>query len=122
MYFPPCSLEVNEKRENANIEEMVFDLIPEDARDIFRKRTAMQWDRKKKKYVQQSGGMDPTGALRGTLRNESGQSIKKSKVKEGKIYEEWQKKSKKTIAKVGEDEDGSAFAAFQVLLIETFAQ
>jgi hypothetical protein len=106
-------LEVNEKRDNMNIEEMVFDLIPEDARDIFRKRTALQWDRKKKKYVQQSGGMDPTGALRGTLRSESGHSIKHSKAKEGKVYEEWQKRSKKSIAKVGEVEGGSAYTAFQ---------
>ena len=37
-----CSrLEIGEKRENMNIEEMVFDLIPEDARDIFRKRAPL---------------------------------------------------------------------------------
>lgn len=55
-------LAINEKRgDNVNIEELIFDVVPEDAQEIFKKRTAMQWDRKKKKFVQMSGGVDPNG-------------------------------------------------------------
>lgn len=64
-----------------NSDDIVLDINGDDSESIKRKRTVVQWDRKKKKYIKVSG-VDP----RKKLLNESGKVIsEKEKLKAGKM-------------------------------------
>jgi len=47
-HYTEKGLEI-EKNQNANVEDLVLDLIPDDSKSIFRKRTMTVWDKKRKK-------------------------------------------------------------------------
>jgi len=72
---------------------MVLDLIPDDSKSIFRKRTITMWDKKRKNYVKVAPGTNPNNR-KVKLRTESGQLV--SVTEQGKIYEAWTKKNKET--------------------------
>jgi len=80
-------------------EDMILDLQPDDAHSIFRRKTMMQWDRRRKKYIQVTQGHEKKPKF---IKNEAGQLIKLDAVPKGKLYSDWMSKSKKTIPKIGE--------------------
>jgi len=91
---------------NRNAAEAMIDLLPDEGDHLHRKQQSMKWDRKKKKMVgpaltasKQFGTISkPT-----KIRNESGHVIlEKDKTK---MYKDWQRKSKMTIPKLGEEEN-----------------
>jgi len=89
-HYTEKGLEV-EKDANAKIEDMVLDLIPDDSKTIFRKRTMMTWDKKKKKFIQVN--QDSPSNKKGKVKTEGGQHVK-THTKQGKLYEVWSKKNK----------------------------
>eukprot|EP01125_Pyxidicula_operculata_P017738 TRINITY_DN624_c0_g2_i1.p1 TRINITY_DN624_c0_g2~~TRINITY_DN624_c0_g2_i1.p1 ORF type:complete len:957 (-),score=341.90 TRINITY_DN624_c0_g2_i1:109-2583(-) len=84
-----------------NIEDIVLDLTPDDSKSIFKKKTVMQWDKKKRNYVQVTGGVDKNSKI---IKNESGKLIKLDDKKLGTVYKEWSQKTKQTLGRSGEDE------------------
>jgi hypothetical protein len=62
----------------------------------------MRWDKSKRKYVQTTVGDELSGDSKSKkMRLESGQLVKSDKVKLGELYEKWQKRTNKTIGRVG---------------------
>lgn len=80
---------------NKNIEDLVLDLQPDDDRSIFRKRSQMQWNAKKKNYVNVE---DPSKKL--FVKNEAGQLVL-SGSSNGKLYKNWSEKTHKKIPTAG---------------------
>lgn len=87
------------------IEDMVLDLNPDDDRSIFRKKSLMTWDKRKKKFVATQDTENGKKELR--VRNESGQLIIVGDKNRGKLYRQWSEKSHKSIPSLGEIEDES---------------
>jgi len=96
---------------NKSSQDAVLDLLPDEGEKLHSRSQSMKWDRKKKKYVG-SGGKTVSSVF-GTetrskshkLRNESGQLID-GKAKPN-MYKDWQRKSKLSIQRAGEEEDKS---------------
>lgn len=89
------------------IEDMILDLNPDDDRSIFRKRSVMTWDKKKKKYVQHQD--TDAGKKELKVRNESGQLVIVGSKDRGKMYRQWSDKTHKSIPSVGEIEEDKRF-------------
>jgi ATP-dependent RNA helicase DDX54/DBP10 len=83
------------------VDDMVLDLMGEDAASMNKQRSVMKWDAKKKKYTVQKIGKD--GKV--IKENEAGKKVKESEAKKvGRSYKAWQEKTKMKIARVGEEE------------------
>jgi len=89
-------------------QDAVLDLLPDEREKLLSRNQSMKWDRKKKKFV--GSGGSKVSSIFGTetrkshkQRNESGQLIDgKSKPN---MYKDWQRKSKMSIQRAGEEED-----------------
>jgi len=77
----------------------------------------MQWDRRRKKYVQVTQGHEKQNKF---VKNEAGQLIKHKSAPQGKVYSEWVSKSKKVVPKVGEEEDKSSLSNYEQVKKSTF--
>jgi len=85
------------------IDDMVLDLMGEDAATMNKQRSVMKWDAKKKKYTMQTIGKD--GKV--MKENAAGTKVKdKEEKKVGRSYKAWQDKTKLKISRVGEEEKG----------------
>ena len=91
------------------IEDMVLDLNPDDDRSIFRKKSLMTWDKRKKKFVATQDTENGKKELR--VRNESGQLIIVGAKNRGKLYRQWSEKTHKSIPSLGEIEDENPTAS-----------
>jgi ATP-dependent RNA helicase DDX54/DBP10 len=89
------------KEAPTSIEDMILDLAPDDDRSIFRKKSVMTWDKKKRKMVMHQD--TEAGKKEMKVRNESGQLVIVGDKNRGKLYREWTEKTHKVIPKVGED-------------------
>ena len=84
-------------------DDLTMDLNPDDKDNMQkRKQQSLKWDRKKKKYIRESGAKTDIFGKTLKQRNESGQLI--DPTKKANMYKDWQRKSKQTIQKVGEEE------------------
>jgi len=90
--------------------DAVLDLMPDEREKLLSKTQSMKWDRKKKRFVGQNisksasiFGTETKEKLGGKVRNESGALIS-TNGKKPNIYKEWQRKSKQSIQKIGEEE------------------
>jgi ATP-dependent RNA helicase DDX54/DBP10 len=97
------------------IEESMLDIVGDENIDLVKRHRMMRWDKSKRKYVQTTVGDELSGDSKSKrMRLESGQLVKTDKVKLGELYEKWQKKTNKSIGRVGifDDvtEDASAVA------------
>lgn len=95
--------ELSEKEARIHeLETHQMDLVPETHDELnARARFGKKWDSKKMKYVTVRIGSDGKA-----IKNESGKRMTKKNMEKGKLlYQEWAKKSKKRIQKVGEVEE-----------------
>lgn len=105
----PRSVEKGSEALLANrLEEALLDVQPDEALEMTKRKRIMHWDARKKKYIRAT--MSEMGEARGNqkLRSESGVTLSGSSAKKptGEIYKKWQKKTNKTLALAGGDEDG----------------
>lgn len=101
------------------IEENMLDIVGDENVDLIKRQRMMRWDKSKRKYIQTTVGDELSGESKSKkIRLESGQLVKSDKAKLGELYEKWQKKTNKSIGRVGifddvtagdEGEDASAF-------------
>ena len=84
------------------IEESMLDIVGDENIDLVKRHRMMRWDRSKRKYVQTTVG-DELSGMSTTQRTklESGQMVDSKKMKIGELYEKWQKKTNKSIGRVG---------------------
>lgn len=96
--------------------DIVLDLMPDEKDKLNSKSHSMKWDRKKKKFIGQQSTKQSsifgTESKKSTVRNESGQLVKG---KRANIYKEWQRKSKLSIQKSGEEESSEAASSATTL-------
>jgi len=98
-HYTELGLQIDKEKGMQNIEDMVLDLIPDDAKSIFKTKTIDQWDRRRKKYIQVTQGHEKQPKF---VKNESGRLVKAADIPKGKHYKEWMHKSKRMIGKEGE--------------------
>ena len=92
-------MSIHDKTRTSTLAESTFDLTPDESSAIMKKKRAMRWDVRKKKYVQVTQNEDSLSNLR-KQKNESGQVIKpgkKGQVQVGTLYEAWKKKQRTPI-------------------------
>ncbi|KAK1743816.1 ATP-dependent RNA helicase, partial [Skeletonema marinoi] len=88
------------------IEESMLDIVGDENIDLVKRHRMMRWDRSKRKYVQTTVGEELSG-MSTTQRTklESGQMVDSKKMKIGELYEKWQKKTNRSIGRVGVFDD-----------------
>lgn len=88
------------------IEESMLDIVGDENIDLVKRHRMMRWDRSKRKYVQTTVG-DELSGMSTTQRTklESGQMVDSKKMKIGELYEKWQKKTNRSIGRVGVFDD-----------------
>jgi len=113
--FTERGLSVSDNFEQSS-KDAVLDLMPDDKDKLHSRSQSMKWDRKKKRFVGQNisksaslFGNETKEKLGSKVRNESGQLVSSS-TKKANIYKEWQRKSKQSIQKTGEEEVDSTDA------------
>lgn len=88
------------------LEEAMLDIVGDENADLVKKQRITRWDKSKRKYVQTTVGMETSGMSKTKkLKLESGQMVNSKKVKLGELYEKWQKKTNKSIGRVGVFDD-----------------
>ena len=88
------------------LEQAMLDIVGDENADLVKKHRIMRWDKSKRKYVQTTIGAELSGDSKSKkLRLESGHFIKSDKAKLGDLYEKWQKKTHKSIGRVGVFDD-----------------
>ncbi|KAL7509512.1 hypothetical protein ACHAXN_007812 [Cyclotella atomus] len=88
------------------LEENMLDIVGDEHVDMVKRQRMMRWDKSKRKYVQTTVGDELSGDSKSKkMRLESGQLVKSDKVKLGELYEKWQKKTNKSIGRVGVFDD-----------------
>lgn len=88
------------------IEENMLDIVGDENVDLVKKQRMMRWDKSKRKYVQTTVGDELSGESKSKrTRLESGQLVKSDKLKLGELYEKWQKKTNRSIGRVGVFDD-----------------
>ena len=98
------------------LEEAMLDIVGDENADMVKNQRLTRWDKSKRKYVQTTIGMETSGLSKTKkLKLESGQMVKSGKLKLGEAYEKWQKKTNKSIGRVGvfddiDDEDHTTVA------------
>ena len=91
------------------LEQAMLDIVGDENADMVKKHRIMRWDKSKRKYIQTTIGSELSGDSKSKkLRLESGQFIKSDKAKLGELYEKWQKKTNKSIGRVGVFDDVTA--------------
>ena len=91
------------------LEQAMLDIVGDENADLVKNHRVMRWDKSKRKYVQTTIGSELSGDSKTKkLRLESGQFIKSDKAKLGELYEKWQKKTNKSIGRVGVFDDVTA--------------
>eukprot|EP00898_Chlorokybus_atmophyticus_P008356 jgi/Chlat1/8521/Chrsp80S07813 len=88
------------------IEDMVLDLVPDDAAGAAKKRATYHWDTRKKKYIRVAPGSEVVkkgGKVQ--VRNESG--AKTGSTNTG-LYQKWRQRTHKKVATAGEVDDADA--------------
>ena len=94
------------------IEENMLDIVGDENVDLVKRQRMMRWDKSKRKYVQTTVGDELSGDSKSKkVRLESGQLVKSDKIKLGELYEKWQKKTQKSIGRIGVFDDVSEDAA-----------
>lgn len=90
------------------LEEAMLDIVGDENADFVKKQRITRWDKSKRKYVQTTIGMETSNMSKTKkLKLESGQMVKSDKLKLGELYEKWQKKTNKSIGRVGVFDDES---------------
>jgi len=105
----PRSVEKGSEALLANrLEEALLDVQPDEALEMMKRKRIMHWDARKKKYIRATMSEMSEGRGNQKLRSESGVTVTGSNAKKptGEIYKKWQKKTNKTLALAGGDEDG----------------
>jgi len=88
------------------LEENMLDIVGDENIDLVKKHRMMRWDKSKRKYMQTTLGSELSSDSKSKkLRLESGQLVKRDKVKLGELYEKWQKKTNKSIGRIGVFDD-----------------
>ncbi len=88
------------------IEENMLDIVGDENVDLVKRQRMMRWDKSKRKYVQTTVGDELSGDSKSKkMRLESGQLVKSDKLKLGELYEKWQKKTNRSIGRVGVFDD-----------------
>ena len=88
------------------IEENMLDIVGDENVDLIKRQRMMRWDKSKRKYVQTTVGDELSGESKTKkTRLESGQLNKGDKIKLGELYEKWQKKTTRSIGRVGVFDD-----------------
>jgi ATP-dependent RNA helicase DDX54/DBP10 len=88
------------------LEEAMIDIVGDEGSDLTSKQRLMRWDKAKRKYVQSSVGEELSGDSKTKkMRTESGQLVKRDNAKLGELYEKWQKKTNRSIGRVGVFDD-----------------
>jgi len=88
------------------IEENMLDIVGDENVDLVKRQRMMRWDKSKRKYIQTTVGEELSGDSKSKkIRLESGQLVKNDKAKLGELYEKWQKKTNKSIGRVGVFDD-----------------
>jgi ATP-dependent RNA helicase DDX54/DBP10 len=84
------------------IEEAMMDIVGDEREEMVQKHRMMRWDKSKRKYIQTTVGAELSGeSLSKRMKLESGQVVKKDKMKLGELYEKWQKKTSRSIGRDG---------------------
>jgi ATP-dependent RNA helicase DDX54/DBP10 len=107
---PSAANSVNGITGNAmRLEEAMLDVVGDENEQLVKKQRMMRWDKSKRKYVQTSVGAELSGtSYSKRVKLESGQIVKKDKLKLGEIYEKWQKKTNRSVGRNGVfDNDGA---------------
>jgi len=91
------------------LEEAMLDVVGDENEELVKKQRMMRWDKSKRKYVQTSVGAELSGtSYSKRVKLESGQIVKRDKLKLGEIYEKWQKKTNRSVGRNGVfDNDGT---------------
>ena len=88
------------------LEEAMLDIVGDENIDMVKNQRITRWDKNKRKYVQTTIGMETSGMSKTKkLKLESGKTVKGDKAKLGELYEKWQKKTNKSIGRVGVFDD-----------------
>lgn len=88
------------------LEEAILDIVGDENVDLVQQHRINRWDKSKRKYVQTTLGSELSGDSKSKkIRLESGQSVKKDKMKLGDLYEKWQRKTNKSVGRVGVFDD-----------------
>lgn len=88
------------------IEENMLDIVGDENVDLVKRQRMMRWDKSKRKYIQTTVGEELSGDSKSKkIRLESGQLVKNDKAKLGELYEKWQKKTNRSIGRVGVFDD-----------------
>jgi ATP-dependent RNA helicase DDX54/DBP10 len=88
------------------MEEAMLDIVGDEQADLAQKQRMMRWDKSKRKYIQTTVGSELSGDSKSKkLRLESGQLVKSDKRNLGDMYEKWQKKTNRSIGRVGVFDD-----------------
>jgi len=91
------------------LEQSMLDIVGDEREDLVKRQRMMRWDKSKRKYVQTSVGDALSGDSRSKkIRLESGQLVESKKIKLGELYEKWQKKTNKSVGRVGVFDDVTA--------------
>jgi hypothetical protein len=91
------------------LEEAMLDIVGDENSDLVKRHRVVRWDKSKRKYVQTTLGMETSGLSKTKkMKLESGQIVKGDKAKLGELYEKWQKKTNKSIGRVGVFDDVTA--------------
>ena len=84
------------------LDTFVLDLMGDDSEQMVKKKNALMWDRKKKKYIQAGSGeiwfvwiwvFDSSLDVKSKKKNEAGVAIGKN-YKSKNLYKDWQQKTK----------------------------
>ena len=91
------------------IEENMLDIVGDENVDLVKRQRMMRWDKSKRKYIQTTVGDELSGESKSKkIRLESGQLVKSDKAKLGELYDKWQKKTNRSIGRVGIFDDVTA--------------
>jgi ATP-dependent RNA helicase DDX54/DBP10 len=111
--FREQALSLDEKRPRGGherLEDVILDLLPDDAQDILKHQKVLRWDARKKKYVQQTGASAAPGKR--YARDEGGHKIELSDKKfKPKRYAAWKAATKGAIPVEGDFEPTAAAGA-----------
>merc|ERR1711957_165086 len=88
------------------IVENMLDIVGDENVDLVKRQRMMRWDKSKRKYIQTTVGEELNGDSKSKkMRLESGQLVKTDQAKLGELYEKWQKKTNRSIGRVGVFDD-----------------
>jgi ATP-dependent RNA helicase DDX54/DBP10 len=92
------------------LEEAMLDIVGDDNEALVKQQRMVRWDKAKRKYVKTTVGDELSGDSKTKkMRLESGQLIKNDKAKLGELYQQWQKKTNRSVGRSGvfDDVDGA---------------